>query len=209
MRRRTLVAIVLAVVGNFGSALLGSADAAEGPAGTWKVRMSFGGRRGRVSILKLQLEGDKLTGVMLNNQGSKSAIENASYQDGKIFFEITREWNGQTITTPYTGTMVADTIKGTTQYQRRGTLRTLNWEAARTTPEELARDIDLPPVAADIDLNDENYEVWRDHILPVSSELTWEQLPWLSTFKDGILAADAAGKPLLLWTMNGHPLGCT
>ena len=31
----------------------------------------------------------------------------------------------------------------------------------------------------------------------------------LTTFKDGILAADTAGKPLLLWTMNGHPLGCT
>jgi hypothetical protein len=67
----------------------------------------------------------------------------------------------------------------------------------------------VPPVEADIELREENYEIWRDHILPDLSEMAWNQIPWLSTFHDGILAADAASKPLLLWTMNGHPLGCT
>jgi hypothetical protein len=69
--------------------------------------------------------------------------------------------------------------------------------------EELAR------IEADIDLNDENYQAWRDHILPNEREMAWEKIPWLTTFKDGIAAAGAAEKPLLLWTMNGHPLGCT
>ncbi len=73
----------------------------------------------------------------------------------------------------------------------------------------LAESPELPPVAAAIDLDDENYESWRDHIVPETSELAWEQIPWLTAFKDGIDAADRAGKPLLLWTMNGHPLGCT
>ena len=68
---------------------------------------------------------------------------------------------------------------------------------------------EFPPVAADIDLDEENYKSWRDHILPETSELAWEKIPWLTTFKDGIDAASKAGKPLLLWTMNGHPLGCT
>ncbi len=204
MRRCTFVAIMLAVVGT-----LETAQSADGPMGTWKVRMSFGGRGGRVSILKLQMEGDKLRGVMLGNQGSKTAIENASYKDGKVSFGVPRERNGQRFTTQYTGTLTEDTIKGTTQYERRGRSRTLTWEATRTNPEEVSQDFEVPPVAADIDLNDENYEVWRNHILPESSELAWEQIPWLPTFKDGILAADAAGKPLLLWTMNGHPLGCT
>jgi hypothetical protein len=85
----------------------------------------------------------------------------------------------------------------------------VNWEATRTTPQEISQTVGVPPVAADIDLSDENYAVWRDHILPDPNELAWEQIPWLTTFKDGILAADAARKPLLLWTMNGHPLGCT
>lgn len=59
------------------------------------------------------------------------------------------------------------------------------------------------------ELNDQNYTAWRDHILPEESELAWEKIPWLTTFKDGIIAANDAGKPLLFWTMNGHPLGCT
>jgi hypothetical protein len=34
-------------------------------------------------------------------------------------------------------------------------------------------------------------------------------VPWLASFAEGVRAADAARKPLLLWIMNGHPLGCT
>jgi hypothetical protein len=66
-----------------------------------------------------------------------------------------------------------------------------------------------PPARARVELNDRNYAEWRKHILPDTGELAWQQIPWATTFKDGIVAADAAGKPLLLWTMNGHPLGCT
>ena len=66
-----------------------------------------------------------------------------------------------------------------------------------------------PPAKAKVELNDRNYAEWRKHILPDTGELACQQIPWSTTFKDGIVAADAAGKPLLLWTMNGHPLGCT
>jgi hypothetical protein len=66
-----------------------------------------------------------------------------------------------------------------------------------------------PLAKAKVELNDQNYAEWRKHILPDTGELAWQQIPWATTFKDGIVAADAAGKPLLLWTMNGHPLGCT
>ena len=66
-----------------------------------------------------------------------------------------------------------------------------------------------PPAKAKVELNDRNYAAWRKHILPDTGQLAWQQIPWATTFKDGIVAADAAGKPLLLWTMNGHPLGCT
>ena len=68
---------------------------------------------------------------------------------------------------------------------------------------------DAPPARAKFELDDQNYAEWRKHILPDTGELAWQQIPWATTFKDGIVAADAAGKPLLLWTMNGHPLGCT
>jgi len=68
---------------------------------------------------------------------------------------------------------------------------------------------DGPPARATVELTDRNYAAWRKHILPDTGEVAWQQIPWATTFKDGIVAADAAGKPLLLWTMNGHPLGCT
>jgi hypothetical protein len=68
---------------------------------------------------------------------------------------------------------------------------------------------DGPPARAKVELNDRNYAAWRKHVLPDAGELAWRQIPWAATFKDGIAAADAAGKPLLLWVMNGHPLGCT
>ena len=66
-----------------------------------------------------------------------------------------------------------------------------------------------PGWAQDMELDQHNLEDWRDHILPCDSDLTWLQIPWLTTYADGIRAADHADKPLLLWTMNGHPLGCT
>jgi hypothetical protein len=204
MKQLYTVAITLAVV-----CAMGAATLAEELTGTWKVRLSFGGAGGRVSILKLHMDGDKLTGEMLDQQGAVTRIENASYKDGKIAFEVSRVANGQRATTQYTGMLAGDTINGTTKSDRRGGPRTVNWEATRTTPQEISQTVGVPPVAADIDLSDENYAVWRDHILPDPNELAWEQIPWLTTFKDGILAADAARKPLLLWTMNGHPLGCT
>jgi hypothetical protein len=68
---------------------------------------------------------------------------------------------------------------------------------------------DAPTAKAKVELNDQNYADWRKHILPDTGELAWQQIPWETTFKDGIVASDVAGKPLLLWTMNGHPLGCT
>ena len=50
---------------------------------------------------------------------------------------------------------------------------------------------------------------WRDAIRPCDTERAWERIGWQTSFAAGLRAADAAGKPLLLWMMNGHPLGCT
>lgn len=63
--------------------------------------------------------------------------------------------------------------------------------------------------ALQADLTDANFAAWREHIRPRPAELAWQSVPWLPTFEEGILAADARAKPLLLWVMNGHPLGCT
>lgn len=58
-------------------------------------------------------------------------------------------------------------------------------------------------------LDDEGREAWARYLAPGGTELAWESLPWLSSYSDGVLAAQEQRRPLLLWVMNGHPLGCT
>ena len=66
-----------------------------------------------------------------------------------------------------------------------------------------------PDDLAQIDLNRQNYAQWREHILPADEELKFLAIPWKRSFGQGILEANRQDKPLLLWAMNGHPLGCT
>ena len=62
---------------------------------------------------------------------------------------------------------------------------------------------------ATIELTEKNRRAWKANILPTEEELAWTKIPWLPDLQSGIDAAAEAGKPVLLWTMNGHPLGCT
>jgi hypothetical protein len=55
----------------------------------------------------------------------------------------------------------------------------------------------------------ENFARWRDFIRPTKEETRWAEIPWRSTFWEGILEAQKKDQPLLLWAMNGHPLACT
>ena len=56
---------------------------------------------------------------------------------------------------------------------------------------------------------DADLAAWSKHLAPAPEEIAWESIPWRGTFREGLTDAGAAGKPLLLWLMNGHPLGCT
>ena len=58
-------------------------------------------------------------------------------------------------------------------------------------------------------LTADNYASVREQVLPKQSELAWMQIPWRPSFHEGVAEARAQGKPVLLWVMNGHPLGCT
>ena len=58
-------------------------------------------------------------------------------------------------------------------------------------------------------LTSKSYEMWRNYITPTKNESLWKSIPWRSSFREGLIDADEDQKPLLLWAMNGHPLGCT
>ena len=68
---------------------------------------------------------------------------------------------------------------------------------------------DLQGHLADVQPSQHDLAAWRQHLEPSGRELRWESIPWLPSFGEGLLQADREAKPLLLWTMNGHPLGCT
>jgi hypothetical protein len=57
------------------------------------------------------------------------------------------------------------------------------------------------------ELTDESFEKVRGFIVPDDKELAWRKVGWRATFLDGVVEAQKADKPVLLWTMNGHPLG--
>ena len=53
------------------------------------------------------------------------------------------------------------------------------------------------------------FEELHTLIKPKTGESKWTQIPWMTSLWDARLRAAAAGKPILLWEMDGHPLGCT
>ena len=58
-------------------------------------------------------------------------------------------------------------------------------------------------------LGPSNFEAWAEFIRPSDSERKFEDIGWRNEFWPAVEEARALGRPLLLWTMNGHPLGCT
>ena len=66
-----------------------------------------------------------------------------------------------------------------------------------------ARDLE-PPALERVDL-----ARWRAHLRPNERDLRFAALDWAPTFLDGLRRAAGEQRPLLLWAMNGHPLGCT
>lgn len=57
--------------------------------------------------------------------------------------------------------------------------------------------------------NAENYEHWLKFIQPDAKEQAYKEIDWRNQFWPAVLEAKELGRPVLLWTMNGHPLGCT
>jgi hypothetical protein len=54
----------------------------------------------------------------------------------------------------------------------------------------------------------EAFERFHQAIQPRPEEVRWRQIPWETDLWEARRRAREAGKPILLWAMNGHPLGC-
>lgn len=77
-----------------------------------------------------------------------------------------------------------------------------------------ARPVDQAPVERTLPPEEQvptpdNVAAWGAFIRPSAAELAFEGIGWRNAFWPAVEEARALGRPLLLWTMNGHPLGCT
>ena len=57
-------------------------------------------------------------------------------------------------------------------------------------------------------LSDKDATDARKVILPRKGEDEFARIPWLTSIWDARIQAAKEGKPILLWEMDGHPLGC-
>ncbi|MDF1858926.1 MAG: hypothetical protein P1U87_01860 [Verrucomicrobiales bacterium] len=57
-------------------------------------------------------------------------------------------------------------------------------------------------------LTRDDFDLLHSAVQPDASEL-WRQIPWGISLLEGQQRAVEEGKPIFLWAMDGHPLGCT
>lgn len=107
------------------------ADDKPNPTGTWKWTVTFNDQT-REMTLKLKLDGDKLSGFQLGRDNQETPIQEATFKNGELSFQVTRERDGQKFTTKYKGKVIGDTIKGTAESNFGGETRTREWDAKRS-----------------------------------------------------------------------------
>jgi hypothetical protein len=54
-----------------------------------------------------------------------------------------------------------------------------------------------------------NFETLHALLQPTTAEIKWQQIPWRTNLWQARVDAAKTGKPIYLWEMDGHPLGCT
>jgi hypothetical protein len=62
---------------------------------------------------------------------------------------------------------------------------------------------------ADEPIGEQETNRLKSLIQPDADEDRWAQVPWQVSLWEARVKAAAEGKPILLWEMDGHPLGCT
>ena len=68
---------------------------------------------------------------------------------------------------------------------------------------------DLFPVQFQQPQRAAEYAKWREYLLPSASEQSHRTIPWRASVLHGLIDAQVQDKPMLLFLMNGHPLGCS
>jgi hypothetical protein len=130
------IKILLGAVLLAGAAIQAQAqDKTMNPTGTYVWTQA--GRNGgpdRTNTLVLKLDGDKLTGSMMAPGRGGGAAAATDITDGKITgaditFNVVRDFNGNSMTNKYTGTLADGTITGKIDTDRNGQTQSRDWTA--------------------------------------------------------------------------------
>ena len=118
------------------SVVVHAEDKKVDPSGTWT--WTTAGRNGgpdRKSTLTLKVDGDKVTGKISSpgrdGQARDTEIADAKLAGDEISFTVTREFNGNKMTSKHTGKISGDSIKGKIASERNGEAQSRDWEAKR------------------------------------------------------------------------------
>lgn len=109
------------------------------PTGTWTwTQQGRGGQGGgdgggqpRETVLKITKEGDKLAGTLAGGRGGETKLEDVKLEGDQISFKVTREFQGNSFTSKYSGKVSADSIVGKIEMERDGQTRSRDWTAKR------------------------------------------------------------------------------
>ena len=113
-------------------------DKAPDPSGTWV--WTAPGRNGgpdRTNTLTLKIEDAKLTGKITapgrGGQTNETPIIAGKVDGATVSFAVVREFNGNSMTNKYSGTVSADKINGKIEFTRDGETQSRDWAASRST----------------------------------------------------------------------------
>ena len=136
MTARWITPLLALFIGLSNTTVAKAADASS-VAGKWKSTTTVNGNE-RTTTFTFKVDGDKITGTVSGGgRGGAAATETdiseATFKDGTLSFEVTRERNGNKFTTKYSGKLDGDTIKGTIERPGRngGDPVKTDWEAKR------------------------------------------------------------------------------
>ena len=68
--------------------------------------------------------------------------------------------------------------------------------------------VDVPAFSTQI-LDASRFKALHAAAAPAGEGERWTEIPWMTDLTEARRAAAREGKPLFMWIMDGHPLGCT
>jgi hypothetical protein len=117
---------------------VGAEDKKVDPTGTWVWTVQGRGGQGepREMTLKIKKEGEKYVGAISGGRGGETKIESVKVEGDQISFDVTREFNGNSFTSKYSGKVTDDAITGKIDFKTRdGETRSRDWVVKRKKDE--------------------------------------------------------------------------